>query len=102
MRAVGWGVLTPDFLLANMDRIGAYALLLLGVWALVTGRLITVGRLKDWQDLVSLLREENKQLRDALAGLNAPLESMVEGQRETNRILDALAERTTRQRGRAT
>lgn len=96
-------VITPDFLLSNMDRIGAYALLLFGVWALVTGRLITVGRLDDWRDLVKLLREENGQLRETQKASNAALERMADQMQETNRTLAALVEPgPVRRGGRAT
>jgi hypothetical protein len=86
-----------EWILSNIDRIGAYFLLLIGVYALVTGKIVTVGRLNDWIELCRLLREENKQLRETLSANNLTLDKVADAQERTNTILkEALEERQPR------
>jgi hypothetical protein len=78
--------------LSNLDRIGAYALLMAGIWALITGRLITPGRLADLQELVRLLREENAELRGAVQKGNDAQSGIERQMAEVNRLLERLAD----------
>jgi hypothetical protein len=90
--------MTVEWVLENADRIGAYILLLAGFYALMTGRLVTPGRLDDHKEVNKLLREENAELRKTMETLNATLLTIAGQQKDTNRILEDLADRSTRRR----
>jgi hypothetical protein len=90
-------------ILTNLDRIGAYALLLVGIWGLITGRLVTPGRLADTKELVAQLREENAELRRAVESGNDAQKGIERQMIEINRLLERLAgEPPRRSGGRAT
>jgi hypothetical protein len=78
-------------ILTNLDRIGAYALLLVGIWGLITGRLVTPGRLADTKELVAQLREENAELRRAVESGNDAQKGIERQMIEINRLLERLA-----------
>jgi hypothetical protein len=90
--------------LANLDRIGAYALLLAAVWALITGRLIPSGRLADHKELIALLREENGELRAAVKAGNDSQAATARQMEQVNQVLSRLVDdvEEPRRRNRAT
>jgi hypothetical protein len=96
--------LDPTWLeiLQNLDRIGAYALLLVGIWGLITGRLVTPGRLGDAKELVAQLREENAELRRAVEKGNDAQAGIERQMSEVNRLLLRLVDEPPRRSGRAT
>lgn len=92
------------WIFSNLDRIGAYALLLAAVWALITGRLIPSGRLDDHKELIRLLRDENADLRGAVKAGNDAQAATARQMEEVNRVLSRLVDdvEEPRRRGRAT
>jgi hypothetical protein len=97
---VAW--VDPTFVIENLDRIGAYALLMAGIWALITGRLITAGRLDDHKELIRMLREENAELRAAVEKGNDAQAGIRDQMEDVNRLLARLVDEPPRRAGRAT
>jgi hypothetical protein len=79
-------------LLNNLDRIGAYAILMGVTWGLISGRLITAGRLQDSKDLITALREENATLRAASKETNDALRAVSTQMQDVNHILERLVD----------
>lgn len=90
---------TWELVISNIDRIGAYVILMAAVWAFITGKIIPVGRLDDLKELIRMLREENAELRAAVEKGNDAQAGIERQMADTNRVLARLADDDIPRRG---
>lgn len=85
MEVLGWAI-------QNADRFSGWVIALLLIGALVVEKLVPRGRLTAQEKLTDLLWDENRELRGMIEKLTEPLAATAEAQRETNRVLERIAD----------